>query len=129
LETSPLPYRVRLGSIGLQVPLLLRAFAQWLARQPYGALGCFTLDARALPDDQLMSFATLPNDRCLAIDPETGAVIMRWANGNKRELANSLTAFLTALSESNTGVIALDAGNARARADLAKWLRDKPRTT
>lgn len=125
METSPLPYRVRLGSVGPKVPSLLEAFAQWLARKPYGAIGCFTLESRVLPD-HVLTFATLPNERCLSLDASSGAVILRWANGNKRELAKSLAAFLVALSESKTGVIALDAGKAAARSDLATWLRQRP---
>lgn len=112
--------------MGPKVPSLLEAFAQWLARKPYGAIGCFTLESRVLPGGHVMTFATLPNDRCLGIDAISGAVILRWANGNKRELAKSLAAFLVALSESKTGVIALDAGKAAARSDLATWLRKRP---
>jgi hypothetical protein len=76
-----------------------------------------------LPKENALVFATLPNDRELAIDVGTGAVVMRWAGGVKRELARSLAAFLTALSESDLGVIALDAGQSAARAELASWLR------
>lgn len=76
-----------------------------------------------IPYDNALVFATLPNDRQLAIDVATGAVELRWAGGLKRELARSLASFLVALSESNLGVIALDAGDSAARAELATWLR------
>jgi hypothetical protein len=95
----------------------------WLSTQAYGAVGCFDIDAKVVADDNVLVFATLPNDRDLAIDIATGAVVMRWAGGVKRELARSLAAFLVALSESELGVIALDAGSHAARAELATWLR------
>src|SRR6478609_11062464 len=116
-------YRVDLGSVASTLPWLLRSFAKWLSTQAYGAVGCFAIDTRLPADAKSMVFATLPNERELAIDVDTGAVVLRWANGvKKKELAKSLIAFLIALSESNIGVIALDVGDSGARADLATWL-------
>lgn len=106
------------------MPWLLRSFAKWLSTQAYGAVGCFSIDAKVVPDENALVFATLPNDRQLAIDVGTGAVMLRWANGvKKREISKSLVAFLVALSESNLGVIALDVGDGSARAELATWLK------
>jgi hypothetical protein len=117
------PYRVQLGAISSKLPWLLQSFAAWLSTQPYGAVGCFAIEATMLSDEHLMSFATLPNDRQLGLDTVTGTVVLRWSNGAKRELAKSFGAFLVALSESNTGIIALDVGDSAARGELARWLR------
>ncbi len=107
----------------MAAPWLLKSFAMWLSAQAYGAVGCFAIDIRIVPEENTLVFATLPNDRTIAIEVATGAVILRWAGGLKRELARSLAAFLVALSESDLGVIALDAGESPARAELATWLR------
>lgn len=124
MDRSQARYRVDLGPVGSKVPWLLRSFATWLSTQTYGAVGCFAIDAKLVSDENMLVFATLPNDRELAIDIGTGAVVMRWAGGGiRRELARSLAAFLVALSESDLGVIALDAGQSAARAELATWLR------
>lgn len=124
MDRQPLRYRVDLGAVSATVPWLLKSFATWLSTQPYGSVGCFAIQASVPANENVLVFATLPNDRELAIDAATGAVFMRWAGGGvKRELARSLAAFLVALSESELGVIALDAGHSTARAELATWLR------
>lgn len=105
------------------MPPLLKAFATWLSTQPYGAVGCFAIDVRRLPDENTLVFAALPNDRQLAIELGTGKVVLCWADGLKRGIARSLAAFLVLLAESDVGIIALDAGPSAARTELGTWLR------
>ena len=76
-----------------------------------------------LSDENTLVFATLPNDRKLAIDVTTGTVVLCWAHGLKRGIARSFAAFLTLLAQSELGIIALDAGPSAARAALATWLQ------
>lgn len=117
-----LRYRIDLGSSSA-VPPLLKAFATWLSTQPYGAVGCFSMDVQLLPDENTLVFASLPNERQLAIELATGKVVLRWAHGLKRGIARSFAAFLTLLAQSELGIIALDAGQSAARTELATWLQ------
>jgi hypothetical protein len=131
-------YAIDLGAPpGHCIPPLLARFGAWLARQPYGALGWFRLEARSIPRewnpaaaDRLQrdgfSFMHLPDGSLLAL-LRTGAggppaVVLLGSEGDTATVASSLEEFLVLLGKGETGVDELDEEDAKGRDRLRAWL-------
>lgn len=122
----------------MPVPPLLMSFAAWLEAVPHGSLGYFDALAseplaEAFPDprltpalsDRIAMFLALPDGSKLALWDCGGepAVVLLGSEGELRQVAGSLAAFLVALSTAATGVSDLDDNaDTPQRRELAAWL-------
>lgn len=121
---------------GHSVPVLLRDFGSWLARQPYGSVGFFELIASPIRGSfGDADFKTLARDSWCFVDLPDGAtlglvaaakpapVVLFGDEDETRVVAPSLEAFLLALAAGKTRISELD--DAENTDAFTAWLAAK----
>jgi hypothetical protein len=123
---------------GHVVPPLLQSFGEWLAKQKYGAVGWFELQASKVPKEWSpeaterlrrdgFCFLSLPEGSELVL-LKTGtdsppAVVLLGSEGDSSCVATSLEEFLLSLGQGETGIDDLDDEECEGREELRTWLK------
>jgi len=132
-------YHVKLTAPrGHVVPPLLQSFGEWLAKQKYGDVGWFELQAAKVPKEWSpeaaerlqrdgFCFLSLPEGSELVLlktgQDDPPAVVLLGSEGDSACVASSLEEFFHLLSQGETGIDDLDDEEAEGRAKLRSWLK------
>ena len=113
------------------VPPLLRDFARWLRKQPYGSVGYFEFRIDDIPmqliDDEALRNActavlTLGEGSLIALHQNGSVILLDSEGAPPRILGETLDGFLSKLAQGQTGNGDLDAPKADRRPKLKAWL-------
>lgn len=127
-------YYVKISNVaGLAVPTLLKDFAVWLKKQPYGSIGWFELITKKIPKqlaeknlfNNAISFISLPDGSEVALSKNGSVTFLDSEGGKPKIVATNLRVFLNKLASGKTKVMDLDDNKEGDRKPFQAWLKAK----